>query len=904
MKKRVAFIIAVAIIILLALPNITFASTTEEKTLRGKNLAILGDSISTYSNYSNGSAAQNTNSTIKNAAVYYPRSSFDVTADSTWWMQAASTLGMNLLVNNSWSGSCLLKTRSGTVGAYLDRCVQLHDDTGENAGEAPDIIAIFLGTNDYYTYPDTLGSFEDINFESLINESNDSVTYNSPVTSMEAYAIVLHKIKKAYPNAEIYCFTLLQRLNSSNQPTAFNADIIKLAEKYDANIVDLYNCGITSESYCFNTFMGDSLHPNNAGMDAISNAFISSLIKNSSYTAEKTHYDVSFELNNVIATEGTTRTVMAGEPFSAKLKGKISSQYLNVKVYMGDADITSSCYDNGLISISSVTDNVTVKASLEDRAPASFYWQINNEKNSLISVSDSFYKQNKPTLISGNITDGKFSGVRITLEEAIVLKHDQQWFIEWKSQGSWSDTTDGALLFAGASNSTTPDTPYLYRRHNSDFIAFGVASGGRYYNYGVSLKENGIDGTIEHIYRLENRIADDGSNMVYLLVDGEEIAPMNHHWIGGTDQKKTVDWLNGRDLTFTHMGTSPHTIGNCYIDYIQVSEDGTESKKDSHTDNFYWQINNEKNSLISVFDSFYKQNKPTLTSGNITDGKFSGVRITLEEAIVLKHDQQWFIEWKSQGSWSDTTDGALLFAGASNSTTPDTPYLYRRHNSDFIAFGVASGGRYYNYGVSLKENGIDGTIEHIYRLENRIADDGSNMVYLLVDGEEIAPMNHHWIGGTDQKKTVDWLNGRDLTFTHMGTSPHTIGNCYIDYIQVSEDGHKHIYENGTCTLCGHTVKIPDEEKTIEFYIDDRIFTAIDGQSWSEWIFSYEISAGDNGIVWIGYDNHPTMEQGYLYYSDEKILLGAAQIMLNDKPMRYDDKILNVVYTLKDTKMPQ
>ena len=138
----------------------------------------------------------------------------------------------------------------------------------------------------------------------------------------------------------------------------------------------------------------------------------------------------------------------------------------------------------------------------------------------------------------------------------------------------------------------------------------------------------------------------------------------------------------------------------------------------------------------------------------------------------------------------------------------------------------------------------------------------------------------------------------------MGTSPHTIGNCYIDYIQVSEDGHKHIYENGACTLCGHTVKIPDEEKTIEFYIEDRIFTAIDGQSWSEWIFSYEISAGDNGIVWIGYDNHPTMEQGYLYYSDEKILLGAAQIMLNDKPMRYDDKILNVVYTLKDTKIPQ
>lgn len=39
---------------------------------------------------------------------------------------------MELLVNNSWSGSCILHTRSNTVGAYVDRCVQLHDDTVDN----------------------------------------------------------------------------------------------------------------------------------------------------------------------------------------------------------------------------------------------------------------------------------------------------------------------------------------------------------------------------------------------------------------------------------------------------------------------------------------------------------------------------------------------------------------------------------------------------------------------------------------------------------------------------------------------------------------------------------------------------------------------------------------------------
>ena len=59
------------------------------------------------------------------------------------------------------------------------------------------------------------------------------------------------------------------------------------------------------------------------------------------------------------------------------------------------------------------------------------------------------------------------------------------------------------------------------------------------------------------------------------FVDGVEIGPMNHHWTGGTDKKTTVDWVSGQDFIFTRMGSTPHTIGNCYIEYIMVSEDGT-----------------------------------------------------------------------------------------------------------------------------------------------------------------------------------------------------------------------------------------------------------------------------------------------------------------------------------------
>jgi hypothetical protein len=170
-----------------------------------------------------------------------------------------------------------------------------------------------------------------------------------------------------------------------------------------------------------------------------------------------------------------------------------------------------------------------------------------------------------------------------------------------------------------------------------------------------------------------------------------------------------------------------------------------------------------------------------------------------------------------------------------------------------------------------------------------------------VDGKEVGPMNHHWIGGTDQKTTVDWLNGRDLVFPHMGTSPHTIGNCSIDYIQVCENSHTHVYENGVCVGCGHIQFVPDEEKVIEFYIGDKVFTAKEGQTWAEWIYSYGISAGDNGIVWIGYDNHPNMMHGYLYYGADGFALGDCQIMLGHQMVRYNDVILNTTYTLDGPK---
>ena len=385
---------------------------------------------------------------------------------------------------------------------------------------------------------------------------------------MEAYAIILHKISKAYPEAQVYCFTLLPRVNSGSQPTAFNADICQLAEHFGVHTVDLYNCGISGDSQAFYMLMGDSLHPDDPGMDAITNAFVSAVRKNSSLAT----YDVTFQLEEVVAMEGTARTVLSGEPFEATLSPLDASLPLEVSVTMNGADITGSCLAGNRVSIPKVTGNVVIAAKPGQREPLSFRWETQGD--ALVSVATDGNTKNDLTMTHGTIVDGVYSRTRFTMSQGIRLRHDLPWAVEWKSAGTWTDNTDGALLFAEANTSTAPDTCYFYRRHKNDFFAFGTRTAGNYHNYGVSFVGIGIDTTAEHTYRLENRIAADGSNMIYLYVDGVEVGPMNTYFIGGTNQGKTSNWVGGKDFTFSYLGTSPHTIGGCSLEYIRVWEMG------------------------------------------------------------------------------------------------------------------------------------------------------------------------------------------------------------------------------------------------------------------------------------------------------------------------------------------
>ncbi|MBQ7875232.1 MAG: hypothetical protein IJ306_08775, partial [Oscillospiraceae bacterium] len=1077
-------------------------------SFEGKTISILGDSISTYTGVSNNN---DYNSTIGKNAVYYTEGKLGVYQPDTWWQQTIDALGMELLVNNSWSGSCILHTRSNTVGAYVDRCVQLHNDS---TGEEPDVIAVFMGTNDFSYYQSKLGT-ADIDYSALITDNGDGTfTYAEPATSCEAYAIMLHKMTNRYPDAEIYCLGLLSRRDPDKednyadvgQPTAFNAELKEVVGYFGCTYVDLESA-IPKEAAVFDTYIGDArVHPNASGMDKMTETLLGTMLGE-----EVTIHNISYDLVNA-SVDKESGTAIGGTEFSVSVEANEGCDNLSVSVTMGGDDITDSVYADGKITISEVTGDIVISANAI-RPALDFRWEFDG--TNLISIGET---ENNLTKLGGTTENGLLKNTYYSIENSVMLYHNRPWTVEFKASGSWSGMLLSAMKSAGNEGNT-----FLFKTTStSGLIAFGERASSKYNNYGVPLTALGIDTTEEHIYRIENRVETDGSNMAYLFVDGVEMGAMNNYFIGGTDDRnKTEAWLSGKDFTFNYIGAASHPINNCKMEYIAVWEGGKPTfegktisilgasistyagtsngvaadttnstirnnakyypnntiKEVTLGDTWWMQladdlglrllVNNSwsggailleragtvgayvdrcvqlhddtgenageepdiiiiqkgfndfsygkstlgtaedinydeliledgyatpkttmeataimldkmtkrypdaeiymfshfrrvnqsaadtelmeklndsietvcarygvkvidlysvlgsvefvgdgslhpnrlgmdimteaaKRTLLAntayevethlvsfeldgvsadygddkivvdgddfsvnltaknagelkvsvamggkdITDSAYAEgtvsiesvtgdvvitaesifdpknyrwefngtdlvcvegeNALTKKSGTTTEGVFSSTSYALEKSVVLMHDRPWVVEWKSEGTFMNTggSTGARIFTSDNVNANYNARYIFKSASNWLIAMGEKTTTGSHNYGIALADYGIDGSVLHTYRLENRIAADGANMVYLFVDGEEIGPMNNYYVGTTDKNTTSNWLSGEDFVFPYMGTDTHGFTNCSIEYIAVWEGGHEHDYANGICTVCG------------------------------------------------------------------------------------------------------
>ncbi|MBR2024944.1 MAG: SGNH/GDSL hydrolase family protein [Clostridia bacterium] len=213
--------------------------------LTGKKLSILGDSVSTYRGVSNDRYA--------NATIWGNRCFYDdpFPLEKTYWSLVMNEFGMELCVNNSWSGGNL--TGRDIEAAGVNRVNFLSRDDGTN----PDFIIFFMGIND-------LGRGVDSN------------------VFAEDYEKVLETMKWKYPNAYVCCINMPDRYEYLRKRTLLFNEIIENAvkkmndEKYF--VADLYHSEWSNENYEINTV--DLLHPDEDGMRMIAKVVIDAIKEN------------------------------------------------------------------------------------------------------------------------------------------------------------------------------------------------------------------------------------------------------------------------------------------------------------------------------------------------------------------------------------------------------------------------------------------------------------------------------------------------------------------------------------------------------------------------------------------------------------------------------------------------
>lgn len=280
----------------------------------GKYISIMGDSISTYTGWSDVNPITDESCVNRYGEAYYGPvggdfHNTDMLVDDTWWYQAAQELGAEILMNNSGNSSGVLYAsypQNADWDLYLKEMLAWKSRPYYLKTEEhnPDIIALYIGSNEARNSNviKDKGSLEDTLSKNLIEENADGTyTYTTPVTFTDAYFIMMHKVTVTYPEAEVYCFLpvpqaggYLSTINTRMKSTiAVNTAISEVADYYGAikvNLIEAFNVDpdgdgtVVQEDFdVFSTYFHNDPHPNASGFDVITNCFVETVLENSKY---------------------------------------------------------------------------------------------------------------------------------------------------------------------------------------------------------------------------------------------------------------------------------------------------------------------------------------------------------------------------------------------------------------------------------------------------------------------------------------------------------------------------------------------------------------------------------------------------------------------------------------------
>ena len=409
-----------------------------------------------------------------------------------------------------------------------------------------------------------------------------------------------------------------------------------------------------------------------------------------------------------------------------------------------------------------------------------YRWDLKD--GTLVSTGE---ERNTATRDQGTTEDELFLTTRFSIEKPIELKHNRTWTLEWEMAGDWTIANSKLKkLFSEDGLKMTKNAEAIII-DPSGYITFGYYNGSTHLRIGASVPET-VDITAFHKYKLENRVNADGSNMVYLIVDDVEIGAMDTPNKDGI----TKEWLVGNDFTFGFFGVNDeYFLDGGLINYIVVDEArGTEPEEPEQPEQpeeptetrikYRWELNADKNELVSVSSFGYTENALIDKVGSISDGVTSNLQYKFTTPVVLDHGDPWTVEWKMSGVTSSWQKVLVTQANA----LVKTDYCVMLKNETLSLGKYVSGHVNYNIPASVAEAGIKLADLHTYKLENRIDENGNNSVYLWVDNVEYGALTSS--SGT-------WLPGTDITFNYIGqqkalesSTSYALKGAIINYIDI------------------------------------------------------------------------------------------------------------------------
>ena len=204
-------------------------------------ISVHGDGISTFEGYTDKTLSYYSERTAKT-------SGFE-TAEGTWWMKATKMMGGSFVGNGSALSSYVSMTAQ--YPAFLPGRIRKLA-----AGDVtPEIIMVYTGINDV---------IDNIEVEPFRRD----------------YAKMIENLKKFFPEAQIWCGTLVKAKNAAlyemikedalDNIDVYNEIIRDCVKEAGVKLADLAAQGVAYESF-------NRLHPDEAGMTTFAEAWVKNL---------------------------------------------------------------------------------------------------------------------------------------------------------------------------------------------------------------------------------------------------------------------------------------------------------------------------------------------------------------------------------------------------------------------------------------------------------------------------------------------------------------------------------------------------------------------------------------------------------------------------------------------------